>query len=199
MAFLVKTTRFTRSRLPHWEVEGGRYFVTVRCHDSLPHDVVARLQEVNLSLQRIGAASPEFTRMQRQYFLTMEKYLDQGAGACLLRRTDAANALVSCLASLEADGALVPHFTIMPNHWHALIAPVVGKTLDLYKVMAQLKGRSSRAINEVLGRRGPLWQREWFDRWMRSEEEWVKCRDYIRQNPVKAGLVKDWQGHLWTQ
>ncbi len=199
MTLLVKTTRFTRGRLPHWEIEGGRYFVTVRCHDSLPSEVVERLREVNILLQRSKAASSGFIQRQRQYFLTMEKYLDQGAGEAPLGNSKAAQALMTCLGAVAADGVLVPHFTIMPNHWHVLIEPRAGESLDLHATMTRLKGSSARAINLAIGRRGPLWQREWFDRWMRNETEWKKSRDYIRQNPVKAGIVSDWRAHPWTK
>ena len=199
MRSLVKTTRFTRGRLPHWEVEHGQYFVTVRCHDSLPVEAVARLQEIQVSLRQIEARSEEFIRLQRQYFLTMEKFLDAGGGCAPLRRTEAAAALVASFAALTDEGVSVPHFAIMPNHWHALLAPMGAGSIDLHRVMTRLKGRSARAVNLALGQRGPLWQREWFDRWMRDEAEWGRCVEYVRQNPVKAGLVRDWREDQWTR
>ena len=67
----VQTTRFTRGRLPHWEVERGRYFVTVRCYDSLPLKVVARLQEIQDGLRHVEPRSGDFARLQRQYYGTM--------------------------------------------------------------------------------------------------------------------------------
>ena len=36
--------------------------------------------------------------------------------------------------------------------------------------------------------RGPLWQPEYWDRLIRSENHYYKCAEYIRQNPEKAGL-----------
>ncbi len=199
MKSLVRTTRFTRGRLPHWEVEHGQYFVTVRCADSLPANIVARLKEIHDSLEQVGARSDVFERLQRQYFLTMEKYLDAGAGSAPLRHATAASTLISAFQDLKNEGVDVPHFCVMPNHWHALMAPLDGKSLDLCAVMTRLKGRASRAINLALDRRGPLWQREWFDRWMRDDVEWERCAEYIRQNPVKAGLARDWREHPWTR
>jgi REP element-mobilizing transposase RayT len=199
MSLGVRTTRFSRGRLPRWEVEGARYFVTVRCHGSLPAEVMARLREVHHDLQNRAPASTEYGRLQRQYFLTLEIYLDRGTGSTPLRQREAAALLVNELEGLAEKGVLVPHYTIMPNHWHALLAPDEGCTIDLHEAMARLKGRTSRLVNAALGRAGPLWQREWFDRWIRDEAEWVKCRDYIRQNPVKAGLVNDWREHSWTK
>lgn len=195
----VQTTRFMRGRLPHWEIEGGRYFVTVRLHDSLPREVVTRLAEVHQSLQNIEARSSEYVRLQRQYFLTMEKYLDAGVGSAPLRHDVAAKVLAEAFAGLRQENVDVPHFTIMPNHWHALLEPVGEHQVNLHDVMTRFKGRTARAINRALDRHGVLWQREWFDRWMRTEAEWNRCRDYIRQNPVKAGLVRDWREDPWTR
>ena len=34
-----------------------------------------------------------------------------------------------------------------------------------------------------------MWQKNFFDHRLRSEEEWEEKTHYIRQNPVRAGLV----------
>jgi hypothetical protein len=73
MPHVVHTTRFTRGKLPHGEVENGRYFVTVRCHDSLPTEAVARLAEIHATLQSTEAQSEQFAAEQRRYFQTMER------------------------------------------------------------------------------------------------------------------------------
>ncbi len=195
----LQTTKFTWGRLPHWEVERGRYFVTVRCRDSLPREVVARLQEIQETLRRTEARSADFLRLQRQYFATMEKFLDAGGGSAPLRNPGAARALVEALDGLVKEGVGVPHFAIMPNHWHALLVPTGAASIDLHGLMTRLKGRSARAINLALGKAGALWQREWFDRWMRDDAEWERCVAYVRQNPVKVGIVADWRDDPWTR
>lgn len=43
---------------------------------------------------------------------------------------------------------------------------------------------------------GPVWQREYYDRFIRDENHYEKVVEYIRENPVKAGLVEhaeDWK------
>ena len=40
-----------------------------------------------------------------------------------------------------------------------------------------------------------LWQREYFDHVLRSDESYSEKWDYVRENPVRAGLVRsanDW-------
>lgn len=199
MTLLVRTTRFSRGRLPHWEIEQGRYFVTARCADSRPAHVVARLAEIHRSVSTIKSGSPEFDRLQRQYFQTMEKYLDAGGGEAPLLDSRAARILADAFAQPEIPDVTIPHYTVMPNHWHALVVPVAGATIDLHALIGRLKGRNARAINSAMGRSGAVWQREWFDRWIRSDAEWDRFVRYVQHNPMKAGIVRDWREHPWTR
>ena len=195
----VHTSRFRRGKLPHWEVEQGRYFVTVRLGDSLPHATVGRLREIHRELASIEAQSAAFAALQRRYFQTMEKYLDAGAGTCLLREDRHATAVIEELAALQEWAVDVPHSTIMPNHYHALIVPRMECIHSLADIMKRLKGRTAHRIRQLVPGYEPVWQREWFDRWIRSEAESDKVVDYICQNPVKAGLVARWEDHPWTR
>jgi REP element-mobilizing transposase RayT len=197
---MAHTIRFTRRKLPHWEVEQGRYFVTVRCADSLPHDAILHLAELQRTLSSIPPRSPEFAALQRQVFHSLEKYLDAGIGSCPLRDTTAASLVVSEFESISTEWKIaVPHFTIMPNHWHALFEPSADCVHSLSEIMKRLKGRTAKHLRRQLGGRGSLWQREWFDRWIRDDTEWERCVAYIRNNPVKAGLAAEWTQHPWTK
>jgi len=40
-----------------------------------------------------------------------------------------------------------------------------------------------------LGFRSPVWQPEFFDHLLRSEESYSLKWEYVQQNPVRAGLV----------
>jgi putative transposase len=195
----VHTTRFRRGKLPHWEVAGGRYFVTVRLADSLPAEVVARLQEIHRALAATDPASDQFAALQRQSFRTMEKYLDAGTGSCALRDPHCAQVIITELAALSEWSVDAAHYTIMPNHWHALLVPRAGCVHSLEQVMKRLKGRSAKQLRRIVGGRGAIWQGEWFDRWMRDDSEWEKTVAYIRNNPVKAGLASRWEKHPWTK
>ncbi|MBI5424703.1 MAG: transposase [Opitutae bacterium] len=194
-----RTIRFTRRHLPHWEVEAAEYFVTVRCADSLPVGAIERIAELQRHVARIPPRSAEFSALQRQLFRTLEKYLDAGHGACPLRDAACASILKEELAALADWDIAVSHFTLMPNHWHALISPGENARHSLSQIMKRRKGRSARRIRQTIGGRGPVWQREWFDRWLRNPQERARVVDYIRSNPVRAGLVDDWPSHPWTK
>jgi REP element-mobilizing transposase RayT len=73
----------------------------------------------------------------------------------------------------------------MPNHLHALFAP---EHQTLGDVLQSWKGGSAFEINRLLGRSGPLWQKEPYDHIVRSEAQFHHYLRYIAENPIKAGL-----------
>ena len=84
---------------------------------------------------------------------------------------------------------------VMPDHVH-LIFGLVGEQ-RLSDALQLIKGRSAKAINQRLGRTGPLWMDESFDRIIRNETELAEKIDYIRQNPVKKDLVSKPSDYEW--
>ena len=47
-------------------------------------------------------------------------------------------------------------------------------------------------------RKGPVWQEEFFDHVIRSNDSLVDRVDYVCQNPVRAGLVENEREYLWV-
>jgi REP element-mobilizing transposase RayT len=92
---------------------------------------------------------------------------------------------------IELDAAVV-----MPDHVHLIFRVLNG--LPLGTVLKSMKGFSARAINRSIGRKGPFWLDESFDHILRHEQEWDEKVTYIRNNPVKRGLVQSRQEYRWT-
>ena len=65
-----------------------------------------------------------------------------------------------------------------------------GWPIPLVDIMQSLKGSSAHRLNKLLRRAGPVWDEESFDHVLRSDKSWEQKHEYIRQNPVRAGLVK---------
>jgi hypothetical protein len=65
-------------------------------------------------------------------------------------------------------------------------------------VLARIKGASAFRVNQLAGRTGAVWQRESFDRIIRSDENLTKKREYIFNNPVRAGLVLRAESYRWN-
>jgi REP element-mobilizing transposase RayT len=91
---------------------------------------------------------------------------------------------------LELDAAVV-----MPDHVHLIVRVLEG--LPLGEVLKSIKGFSARAINRILASHGPLWIGESFDHIIRHEQEWEEKVAYVRDNPVKRGIVASWQEYPW--
>jgi putative transposase len=71
---------------------------------------------------------------------------------------------------------------LMPDHLHALIA-VDGET-SLSKIISDFKRATVKFA-------GIHWQRNFFDHRLRHDESSAEKEAYIRNNPVRAGLVSD--------
>jgi len=80
---------------------------------------------------------------------------------------------------------LLHDFVHMPNHFHLLITP----TVTLERAMLFVKGGFSFRAKRELGFTHEIWQPSYYDRRVRDAEEFCAFREYIRQNPVKKGLV----------
>ena len=96
--------------------------------------------------------------------------------------------------SAEINGWHVGQYTIMPDHVHLFSRP--GRDADKMAVWIKAwKSVSSRIINRDLGQSGSVWQEDYFDRYLRSGESYSEKWEYVRANPVRAGLVNspdDW-------
>lgn len=89
---------------------------------------------------------------------------------------------------------------VMPEHVHLLMTPLRDEDGDpfcLRDILKGIKGASARQINELLGSSGPVWQEESFDHVTRNEESLEDKIEYIRQNPVRRGLVRTPEEYEW--
>jgi len=89
---------------------------------------------------------------------------------------------------------------VMPDHVHLLLRALRnedGWPIPLVGIMQSLKSATGHRINKLLGRSGPVWEEESFDHVLRSNESLEEKREYIRQNPVKAGLVQTPEDYRW--
>ena len=88
----------------------------------------------------------------------------------------------------------------MPDHVHMVFTALNdddGKPFGLAEIMNGIKGASAHTINKALGRRGHVWQREFFDHILRSDESASSKVQYVCENPVRKGLVKKIDNYPW--
>ena len=80
----------------------------------------------------------------------------------------------------------VPCYVVMPDHVHCIAA------LDPHRCEIGI-GEWVKAFKAVVSRREFQWQTGFFDHVLRSDESAGEKWEYIRMNPVRAGLVKRWE------
>jgi REP element-mobilizing transposase RayT len=116
----------------------------------------------------------------------MHELLDAGHGACELKKEVIRQLVVEALRHFDESRYLLGGFVVMPNHVHALVQ-CLGET-RLKPMCASWKRFTARRIHELLDQTGHFWHGETYDHIVRSQSEFLHYRDYIRQNPAKAGL-----------
>ena len=90
--------------------------------------------------------------------------------------------------------------TVMPDHVHLLLTPLKkreGEWFSLSAILHSLKSFTAKGINRLCGHTGSLWMEEYFDRIVRSEEEFLENWRYIRNNPVKRELCLNSEAWSW--
>ena len=177
---------YSRGYLPHCDGVSRQQFVTYRLADSLPRAVVLRLDQECLT-------NDEDPRRRAR----IDTFLDAGYGSCVLRRCDCAGIVEENLLHFDRVHYRLLAWVVMPNHVHVLIEP--SADIELSDIVHSWKSYTATQINRLLlpaQPSGQLWQREYWDRFIRDEAHLRATIDYIHDNPVKAGLVSqadDWQ------
>ena len=80
-------------------------------------------------------------------------------------------------------------YILMPDHVHLFARPEIDARSKADWVQ-MWKSVSSRRITAALFINPPIWQSEYFDRYLRSSENYSAKWDYVEQNAVRAGLVE---------
>ncbi len=119
------------------------------------------------------------------YFLTAGTYNKTRA----LQSERMANLFCEVLFRYRDAGKFSLHaFVVMPNHVHLLLTVPEGLVLE--RTMQLIKGGFSYEAGKRFGSRGTIWQKSYVDRRVRDAVECSRFREYIHQNPVRAGLVE---------
>ena len=85
-------------------------------------------------------------------------------------------------------------YCLMPDHLHLLVTPAGGA--DLSVVLGQYEGFVTHSAWGY-GIVGTLWHRSFYDHILRKQEAAQEVVAYILNNPVRAGLVEEWEDWPW--
>jgi REP element-mobilizing transposase RayT len=205
-------TEYTRN-LPHLQYIGATFFVTFRLKGSLPAGVVQQLiAERDQAIQILNKKNRDdlangIYHEQKRYLARIDRTLDACQhGPDWLKRPDVAALVANRIQEFDGKAYELLAYCIMPNHVHLVVntanqvdnlqsEETITSTnyQQLYATLALLKGGSAFRVNQLMGRRGAFWQPESYDHYVRDAAELTRIIHYVLQNPVKAGLVDNWE------
>jgi len=131
-----------------------------------------------------NAGTENILSLSRVFFTTTKTSM----GKRLFQSERNAMLLVDVLRSYVAARKFLLHdFVVMPDHLHLLLT--VGGDMTIEKAMQLIKGRFSYRLKREFQYSGEVWQRGFSEVRADDEESFLRYREYIAQNPVKAGLA----------
>lgn len=195
-------------KLPHIQPLGGTFFVTYRLHNSLPTSIKQQLREEfkaeKIRLTKLDNYSTNVTdELNRRYFGRFDTLLDLcDCSPTYLSLDVIARIVADSWHYWDSKRIDLIAYTIMPNHVHAVFTLLgeeteSGKINSLRQLMHSVKSYSAHKANELLLIDGHFWEEETYDRLVRNSTELYRTVRYVLNNPVKAGLCKDWQEWKW--
>jgi type I restriction enzyme R subunit/putative DNA methylase len=180
--------------MPHFDSHHVIQHVTFHLADSLPASVMARLEE------ELRTVPPERQDAERRR--QVEAWIDAGHGCCLFREPAAACLVQDTFLFFDGERYRLLAWVVMPNHVHVLFQPLEGWTMA--RIVASWKSFTGRRLSSLLpaspGANAVhrVWHREYWDRFIRDERHLHSAREYIHNNPVKAGLVRRPEEWEWS-
>ena len=201
---------FHRRRLPHYNAVQATYFVTSCLAGSIPAVGVERLRQwaaeraAAVGTRRGDRGEPR----QQDAFERQEEWLDGHSAVCWCEDRRCAAIVRDAMLHHAGEWYDLHAYVVMPSHIHCVLTPRVewvaerrgdfasGSLSPRAAIMRVIKSYSARECNRVLGRTGPFWQAESYDRIVRNERELERFVRYVEFNPVKAGLCsrpEDWE------
>jgi putative transposase len=185
-----------RGHLPHCDFPSLVQFVTFRLADSMPASRRGEWEHL-LAIEDV-----------REKRTKLEEYLDRGIGECWLRDSRVAKLCEEALRFFHNERYELLAWCVMPNHVHVLVhvwETPLGKILQSWKrhiataaeaILSERRSPTRRvsADTNAPARKAALqtlrWEREYWDTFMRNEDQEKTAISYIENNPVKAKLCR---------
>lgn len=200
---------YYRRHLPHIQPPGATFFITFRLANSLPPEVLEKLQEehaaIELEISKITENDKKRRRQEierKKWFAKWDDALDQAqTGELYLREPEVAATVANSIRFHDGEWFDVIAYCIMPNHVHLVIVPfekTKNQEYSLSEILHNIKRNSAKQSNKILGRTGDFWQHESYDHFIRNDAELERVVKYVLHNPVKAGLCSEWTDWHWS-
>ena len=204
-----------RRNLPHIQPIGALFFVTFRLAGSIPKSkVIELLRKYDVLKKEVKNINDKQLRIVENYYLKRQQIIEIDSllenklfGPTYLSEPGVREIVERELKRFDGVFYKLIAFCIMSNHIHILIdtsiqigdmeedEEIAERFVNLDRIMKRIKGSTARYCNILLNRSGQFWERESYDVIIRNEKMYSNVIFYILNNPVKAGMVENWEDY----
>ncbi len=203
---------YYRGNLPHYQQPGQWFSVTCPLFGAMPKGAMDKyaskleIAKVNLKIAKANHdKNDEISLLEKQYFnalnnyrLAFDKTFHNSKSPKISLMTETNRPVLEEALGFWEGKRLISHaWCIMSNHFHWVLSVFKkdenGNPVYLEDILHSVKLFSARNINANEGIEGQLWLHESFDTTIRNNIHFNNVVNYVINNPVSAGLVKDWQ------
>lgn len=180
---VTKTVYESENLVPHKDQLDKVQMVTFRLADSLPLEKTAQLRsEIEAFKEKHPKPwTPQVTDLYHRMVGDKSEYwLQQGFGSCIMADSEIRKIVEDAIMFFNEDRYYMHAYVIMPNHVHLLLTNFI----DMESIMKSMKQYAAGIINQRLHKRGKVWMRSYFDRFVRSEATYGYYWKYIKNNPL---------------
>ena len=174
---------YKRRSLPHYDNDKVYQMITFRLDDSMPQKVIDYwIDKLSIVAETAkNKDSYKYLKLQEKLF----EYEDKGHGECYLKNPAVYQVVEETLLKFDEERYDLITYVIMPNHVHVLIRPYEGHLL--HKIVHSWKSYTATKANQILNRKGKFWKDDFYDRYIRNEQHFLKVIRYIENNDKKKG------------
>lgn len=202
---------FTRRHLPHFQQPGQTYFVTWCTKDAVPpkalESYIMQLKDISNQIENsklhkandqiISELKIKYSRVRKKYIKAFDDLLHlQTKHIVDLSKEENTQLILDTLCFWEGKRIENYAICVMKNHVHWVFRVFEknenGEPVYLSDILQSVKRFSATKINEFENRTGSLWHDESFDTTIRDDLHLHNAINYTIENPVSAGLVKNW-------
>jgi len=202
---------YYRRHLPHFQQPGQAYFVNWSLKDAVPPLALESYSiqlkqlssEIDIAKENkadqkvIGSLKIEFSRVRKKYMKAFDDLLHlQTEYIVDLSKEENSQIIINALCYWEGLHLENYAICVMTNHVHWVFRlfdkDENGEPIYLQDIMQSIKRFSANQINKLETRTGTLWHNESFDTTIRDDLHLHNAINYTIDNPVSAGLVKNW-------
>jgi len=146
--------------------------------------------------KKIHLAGFDYMGSGYTYFMTICSYRKQQ----YFKSTDVANIIIKDLLHRcnQLNQIDLYCYCLMPDHLHLLLSLNETYNKNLQAWVADFKRYTAKIIHNKSGIKSDIWQRNFYEHIIRKEESLIQKAKYILDNPVRKGIIEDWEKYSFS-